>query len=258
MIKRVPEHESLSSSWTQIDKFSYQVGFDKCKQLWLRQVEANSDNVLIIAHAASFFHLSDPRLSARLYRQAIALDSEEPNWLRNLARVLRRSGRKNIPRLKEALVALQEALRKTKDPKFKRFLYDDLAELAFELGEWFLAKTFAAKSVRQAYKYGKDWSSGNAIHNGNCVLGRMALKNGEMNAARRYLKNASKTEGSPQLNSFGPNMRFAQEMLRAGERDSVIKYLEECKRFWKGRNEELSECILRIELGRSPRLPRVR
>ena len=41
------------------------------------------------------------------------------------------------------------------------------------------------------------------------------------------------TPGSPQLNSFGPSMRLARELLRSGESEAVLAYFAQCRRFWK-------------------------
>ena len=44
---------------------------------------------------------------------------------------------------------------------------------------------------------------------------------------------AGKTPGSPQLNSFGPNMMLAKELLNKDEKDVVIEYFKLCGSFWK-------------------------
>ena len=152
---------------------------------------------------------------------------------------------------------MQDALRKIQKPFRKWYLYDDLAEIAFDVGELAIAKNAALKSVSLAEKFGNDWYGGNAIHNGNCILGRLALHNGQLGKAIFHLNEAGKTRGSPQLDSFGPNMRFAQEMLDAGQKEPVIRYLEACKRFWYGNSKRLSDCISQIEQGKSLPLPRV-
>ena len=54
-----------------------------------------------------------------------------------------------------------------------------------------------------------------------------------MGAARRELLAAGKTPGSPQLNSFGPNVALANALLKRGEREAVLEYFAECRTFWK-------------------------
>jgi hypothetical protein len=51
-------------------------------------------------------------------------------------------------------------------------------------------------------KYRSDWNYGNAVHKANLALGRVALRDGDIEQAKHYLIEAGKTPGSPQLNSF--------------------------------------------------------
>ena len=62
----------------------------------------------------------------------------------------------------------------------------------------------------------------------------MALRAGDIETAKVKLLEAAKTDGSPQLNSFGPNMSLAKELIELGERDVVLVYFELCRRFWTG------------------------
>jgi tetratricopeptide (TPR) repeat protein len=256
MIEKIPDHETLGTPWAEVHKECNPQGYDKCKKLWLMQLAKYPDNVSIVTNAASFLR-PDWRLAEKLYERAIALEPNNPFWYRKLALLLQRAVRKNSPRMRKALAAMQDAVRKTKELYRRRYLYDHLAEIAYEAGEWSVAENAAKKSLSLSGKIRKDWYDGNAIHNGNCILGRLALRSGQLKKAISHLDRAGQTYGSPQLNSFGPNMRFAQEMLRAGQREAVIRYLNECKRFWEGKSETLSDCIAQIERGKSPRLPRV-
>ena len=79
----------------------------------------------------------------------------------------------------------------------------------------------------------EDWNYGNAIHHANLMLGQLALKNGNLEKAKEYLIQAVQTKGSPQLNSFGPNMSLAKELLEKGEQKVVIEFLDHSKKFWK-------------------------
>ena len=73
-----------------------------------------------------------------------------------------------------------------------------------------------------------------------------------MKNAEKYLLDAGKTPGSPQLNSFGPNMELARELLEKGEKETVLKYLDLCSKFWVLGKSRLQEWSGAIKLGKTP------
>ena len=83
------------------------------------------------------------------------------------------------------------------------------------------ADRLARELLDVAAAFSKDWYHGNAIHHGNLIQGRAALKRGDTQAAGDFLRAAGETPGSPQLNSFGPNMLLAKELLEAGEQEAA-------------------------------------
>jgi hypothetical protein len=114
------------------------------------------------------------------------------------------------------------------------------------------AKSYAEELLGQSEKFKGDWNYGNAIHKGNLALGRVELRKGNKAGAKEYLLAAGRTRGSPQLDSFGPNMLLAKELLEAGERDAVLEYLNLCGRFWKADMGALGTWKRLIEEGRMP------
>ena len=72
-----------------------------------------------------------------------------------------------------------------------------------------------------------------AEDDGHMVLGRVALKRGDVETAKRELLLAGATPGSPQLDSFGPNMSLAKDLLEKKQADTVIEYFALCVKFWK-------------------------
>jgi hypothetical protein len=97
-----------------------------------------------------------------------------------------------------------------------------------------------------------NWDAGNRIHQSNIMMGRSALQRGHMKEARSCLLAAGRTPGSPQINSFGPSMILAKEMLEAGERETVLDYLRLCRSFWKADEGRLDRWTLDIKAGRTP------
>ena len=96
------------------------------------------------------------------------------------------------------------------------------------------------------------WDPGGAIHYGNMVLGRVALSRGDVAKARECLLEAGKTEGSPTLDSFGPNMTLAKELLAKGEKDVVLQYFDLCRKFWKDDRKKLDEWSALVRGGVTP------
>jgi hypothetical protein len=48
------------------------------------------------------------------------------------------------------------------------------------------------------------------------------------------------------MNSFGPNMSLAKDLLQKGERDVVLEHFELCRKFWKmdrGRVDQWSQDV---------------
>ena len=64
------------------------------------------------------------------------------------------------------------------------------------------------------------------------MLGRVALKEGNIEEAKHYLFKAGKTPGSPQLNSAGPSFGLACKLLEKGEKSAVLEYLDLVGKFW--------------------------
>lgn len=119
---------------------------------------------------------------------------------------------------------------------------DDRARAAF------LAKQLLGFAARNATQ----WNYGNALHQGHLILGELALAEGDVGTARFELLEAGRTPGSPQLNSFGPNMRLALQLLRAGETVAVRDYFLLCRRFWEGGGEELDRWDGEVAAGHLP------
>jgi hypothetical protein len=72
--------------------------------------------------------------------------------------------------------------------------------------------------------------------------------------ARSYLLAAGHTSGAPTLDSFGPNMMLAKEMLEKGETASVLEYFGLCDKFWDRscQNGALAEWTREVKAGIVP------
>ncbi len=129
---------------------------------------------------------------------------------------------------------------------------DSAAKESFNQGHDADAKKFADELENLAPKYVKDWNYGNAIQDCNVVLGRLALKAGDTESAKQHLLAAGHSPGSPQMDSFGPNMSLAKDLLVKGEKAVVLEYLDLCRAFWELEKGKLDLWKSDVQAGRIP------
>jgi TonB family protein len=140
---------------------------------------------------------------------------------------------KQYPRSPEQILADTEQQSSAGNEMERFYALADLAKKSAGAGALDKAASYANELLRLAPKYRGDWNYGNAIHDGNMVLGLVALRQGSIANAKQYLLESGKTTGSPQLDSFGPDFTLARELLQKGERETVLEYLSLCRVFWK-------------------------
>lgn len=119
------------------------------------------------------------------------------------------------------------------------------------------ARTLAKELERIAPKYQDHLWYGNAVQNFNQALGRIALAEGNIAEAKKRLLASADSKGSPTLNSFGPNMTLAKELLAMGEKDAVVQYFDLCAKFWKSDKEspaggQLEKWKTQVRKGETP------
>jgi hypothetical protein len=124
--------------------------------------------------------------------------------------------------------------------RYPRFLIlSAWCKQALDRGNSRRAAVLAQELLALARTYPEDWNYGNAFHHGHLTLGHVALAARDVATARAELHAAGRTPGSPQLNSFGPNMKLAQDLLAIGDYEAVLVYFDLCSSFWKMGHERL-------------------
>src|SRR6266511_1035077 len=130
----------------------------------------------------------------------------------------------------------------------------DIAEASLEAGELGRAAAYAdemlARGMGPVAPW--DWNGGNLVHHGHVTLGRLALIARDLDAAEEHLRLAGSTHGSPQLDSFGPDFHLANELLARGRTESVLEYLDLCRRFWTLGHDALDGWTAELRAGRRP------
>jgi hypothetical protein len=148
-------------------------------------------------------------------------------------------------------------LKQIDKPSKRLFLLLKLAPAALAAGDNERARSYSAElmALGEAQKafpgFGPSMYS-DATHIANLVLGQLALTDGDVAKAKAHLLAAGDVPGSPVLNSFGPNMLLAKELLARGEREVVVQYLLACSKFWKMQNGKLEGWQQTIAQGGTP------
>jgi Flp pilus assembly protein TadD len=240
----------------QLNPVQHGRSFEQARDLWLEQAERHSDNAAVLGNAASCLRLHESEQAERLLQQAAVLEPENAQWARDLGllyknRMSRAEGAQRREWAGKALQQLQRG-RQLEQGASGFYLLNDLTKMAFEAGELESAVSYSRELLETAERRPDDWNYGNAIHDGHLVLGRIALQGGDVDEAKTRLLESGKTRGSPQLNSFGPSLLLAKELLEAGEKDAVLAYLEAIGKFWHLGTDRLEQCKRAIESGNPP------
>jgi tetratricopeptide (TPR) repeat protein len=250
VVQHAPESEPASSPLRASTTRSSD-NYERIRQAWMSQVQTHPDNLKVLVHAALFMIVSESDKAEELASRAHALDPKNVRAASVLAQIyeLRMIGQKPELKIQAAQQALQlrEQIFAATDPGHV-FALQELQHLAidaFEAGDTVRAQKYAQELARH--------DDADALHQGNVILGRLALKNGNLEEAKARLLAAGKIPGSsPVLSSFGPNMKLAQELLMKGEKEVVLQYFDECAVFWKYGANKLDEWKLAVGQGRIP------
>ena len=249
LIRNVPESTLLKGPEGQLTDYRHA----EVREAWNDQIARNPGNTTVLYHAAEAFTLSERGLAIDLLQQAQSLDGSNPKWAMELGHLydLDRDGASAedaAATAEQALAAYERAYELSEDD-MRGLLLVDLAKNAFVAKRYAKAREYAAGALDSN---DDGWNHGNRIHFGHLVLGHIALAEGNIEEAKYRLIAAATIEGSPQLNSFGPDMSLAAELLEAGEKDTVLKYFELCAEFWELGQDELADWTALVTFDRTP------
>jgi hypothetical protein len=259
LIENCPDAETAGSPEARIDAMGRR-GLDdyrRGRQLWLQQVEKHPVNVAVLRNAASYCTLWDDRIARELLERVLQLAPADPHAVEMLAQSyawerMRTQSPEERARLAQKSLFLRERALEPIHGLHRFYALDDVAVAALEAGDTGKAHQYASELLKTAEEHRSDWNYGNAIHKANIVLGRISLYFGDVAGAKKHLQAAGETPGSPQLNSFGPNMTLAKELLEKGETEAVLAYLQACSKFWAMGGDRLKSWMSTVKSGGKP------
>jgi hypothetical protein len=256
LIEHHPDYDDDVASFVTI--FPDQPHCAEAKTLWLKKAASLGNNVAVLSNAADALSF-DAQTSRELTNRALAIKPNDPRLFGLLANTYMRdmraadSAERRRVAAKAALETWEkyEAIEPSSDKRKWRQL--DLAIAAYEADDLAKAKRYATELLANPrLDAGTNEPNGDDVHIGNTVLGRIALRNGNVEEAKRYLHASASTNGSPVLSSFGPRMSLAAELLDHNERDAVLSYLQDCSRFWQYGADRLNLWETGIRAGKHP------
>lgn len=224
--------------------------YRRLKELWDLQTLRFKDNPAVLGNAAAYMLMRDSpdRAQGReLMGRAKALDPANPLWPERLASHYFDEARDGPQTPRRAVagmasLAYDEYARYLKLEKDKERRFNNLPRIAD--AAWMgdrrpETEALAREMLASATDYTTSWAYGNAVHTGHFYLGVLAVVRGDLDEAGRELILSGKTKGSPQLDSYGPRLELAGELLSKGKSAVVVDYLTACGRFWKSGQSDL-------------------
>jgi hypothetical protein len=145
-----------------------------------------------------------------------------------------------------------DRLAKAKTDQDRFYALNEAAKQSFVTGKIEDARSYSTELLALLPQFPKDWNYGHAVHDANLVLGRIAVREGRLEEAKSYLLEAGMSPGGPGLNSFGPNMSLASDLIEKGERAVVLEYFERCRRFWRNHGKTLDRWSQSVKTGSMP------
>jgi len=253
LIINAPESEVLGTAVGTLHATLNKEAYTQGKEAWISQLKKKPKNLKLLEHSVNFFRLQDRELAKKYLKAARSLDLDNPKWPEALGHLytldmITNSSKVQTDAAEKALEQFETAYKLSTERGRDPFL-QYLAKTAMAANKPKKAKEYAEEMLRQN---SSGWNYGNNIHHGNIILGRIALVSEDIQGAKAHLIKAGETPGSPQLNSFGPNMALAKELLGKGEKDVVLEYLELCSKFWKMGKERLDKWSADVKNGKVP------
>ncbi len=238
-----------------------QQAYQQAKELWL-EYSRESEDTKVLLRAASFFSFFEPIQAETIYQKLEKKDAKDRLGLFGMRKMywtaFRNDGDKRYAA--GALAVGEEVCKRFK--KKKRWFLANMAEAAYELGDYDKANKFAKECLKTAKKNEK--ADGMLMHYGNIIQARLALRQGDIKKAKDYLKKSidlpGDLKGITWMEVTGPDLMIVKELLAVGEKELVLEYLSVCEKCWPQEKDLIRYCIDVLNRGMNPPFnnPRIR
>jgi hypothetical protein len=246
MVENHPEHPATAEPSLR-DLPDDRDGNARILALWNKNIELHRDDIAVMKDAEKFFFSKDPAEADELIHQISAREPDNRQWPTELAQLYRMFG---IPGehiddpAERAVESYKRVLELTKSAPARESLAGDMAQDAFKVGD-----SPAAAALSKIYLQGQDRA---ATQRANTILGRIALRDGDIAAAKQYLLDSAGPAAAKDISVSGPTLILAKELLDHGEREVVLEYLTRCVSLWPRGQDALQIWIADIKRGSKP------
>lgn len=233
-IENEPRAELLSEFVARLTPELDPEAYADARKLWTKQLEAFPKDTEVQSNAAKWFLYSDRRLAESIL---LKIESDRPrytDWPERLAElylldVEATTGEERRSYARKAMEAHQRVYNLM--PEYARtHLHKPIGDAALLCGEIELARRSAEELLKERPPRKPRASE---IHEGNILLGQIALTEGNVAAAKTHLSLAAKLKITEEDGWLEPDHKLAADLLEKGERDAVLTYLKDCRVFWK-------------------------
>jgi hypothetical protein len=246
MVENHPEHPAVAEPSLR-DLRDDPEGTAQMSALWYKNVATCDTSIAVLKSAEKFFFGKDPAEADRLIHCLSEKEPNNPHWANELAQLYRMSG---VPGhsfanpAERALYVYDRVLELLHSPTDRQSLAGDMAAAAFKIGDF-----EGAAALAKLYLHSPDRD---ATQKANTILGRVALRSGDVVASKQYLLDSLGPAAARDVATYGPAMALAQELLEKGERDTVREYLERCLILWPRGETTLRNWISDVQNGTTP------
>ena len=226
--------------------------------LWRKQLVKYPLNTLVLANAASSLKLNDASQSIAIYKKLMKLQPSNHKWPLHIARIIQfqinpnyGSPEDNESAAKHAMKYAQMSFNLAKSNRTKLNAIEELMMDAYYAQNYTQANDYAL--MEHKYLPSSDPTlDPDVIYHSYMMQGLVALHNKDIPAADNFLLKSGQSSGSAPLDSFGPNMMLADQLLQNGQKAVVLQFLQECATFWNEGTNTLKQWMAEIKQGQHP------
>ncbi len=248
-----------------LDQLADPQGYAQIKKEWLALAAKPDAPLPVLGNAAAFLAASDKPLAEKFLQQARARDPQGP-WGARLgalyASALMDTDAAYADHVREAVAAAidPELLANVHHHKPAEGSIEALAQQAivsYSQGDpagFDAARKSALDVIRKAPGVDKDADAGTAVYQADMVLGLLAMRDRDRKTALKYLQNAAAAPITEDLAYFDQPITYPllSVLLKDGERDSVIHFLEQFAKTSSVDRAQLLESAALIRKGQKP------